>query len=488
MRNQSDDQHGHYVAGEWRAGAEYRPDISPADASDVVGYFATDGASVLDDAIEAAAAAAPAWADASGEQRADALQQVGDEIIRRADELANVLAREEGKTLAESRAEVLRAGRIFRFFAGEAVRVHGTVTPSVRPGVEVSVRRRPVGTVGIITPWNYPIAIPAWKIAPALAFGNSVVFKPADLVPASAWLLAEIISRAGLPAGVFNLVLGSGRTVGARLVSSPDIDALTFTGSSEVGRAIAVGRAERLRKVQLEMGGKNALLVADDADLDLAVTCAVDSGYFSTGQRCTASSRVVVMDRVYEEFVERLAARTRSLTVGHPLDAGVEVGPVASTDQLDQDLAYIKIGAAEGASLVAGGEVLERPTKGNYLAPTLFADATTDMRLSTEEIFGPIVATMRVGSYDEALAVVNDSRYGLTAGIVTRSLARAQHFQRHAAAGMVMVNLPTAGVDYHVPFGGIKDSSLGQREQGFAAREFFTESITSYLNPGQERG
>ena len=335
---------------------------------------------------------------------------------------------------------------------------------------------------GIITPWNYPIAIPAWKIAPALAFGNAVVFKPAEIVPASAWLLTEILSRAGLPDGVFNLVMGSGRTVGAALVDSPAVDALSFTGSSDVGRGIAVGRAGRLGKVQLEMGGKNAMVVASDADLDLAVQCAVDSGFFSTGQRCTASSRIVVMRSVHDAFVDRLVARTEQLTVGHPLDDGVQVGPVASEAQLRQDLDYIEIGRREGATLATGGQRLDRGRTGNYLAPAVFTDATPDMRISTEEIFGPVVAVIPVDTYADAVDVVNDSRFGLTAGIVTRSLARAQHFQQHAEAGMVMVNVPTAGVDYHVPFGGLKDSSLGQREQGFAARDFYTESVTSYVD------
>jgi len=378
---------------------------------------------------------------------------------------------------------VMRAGQIFKFFAGEVLRAAGEKLPSVRPGVDVEVTREPLGVVALITPWNFPSAIPAWKIAPALACGNTVVFKPADLVPGSAWALADILVRAGIPAGVLNLVMGRGSIVGEALVNAPDVAAISFTGSVSTGRAIAAKAVARMAKVQLEMGGKNPLVVLDDADLNVAVNAAVQGAYYSTGQRCTASSRLIVTAGIHERFVAAMAERLGSLKVDDALAAGTDIGPVVDQSQLDQDLAYLEVGKAEGARLAAGGERLQRASDGFYLSPALFTEADNTMRIAREEIFGPVACVIRARDYDEALALANDTEFGLCAGIVTTSLKHASHFKRQAQAGMVMVNLPTAGVDYHVPFGGRKGSSYGPREQGRYAAEFYTTVKTAYTAP-----
>jgi alpha-ketoglutaric semialdehyde dehydrogenase len=406
--------------------------------------------------------------------------RVAQEILARRDELGRLLAREEGKTLPEAVGEVARAGQIFDFFAGETLRIPGEKFPSVRPNVDIEVTREAVGVVGIIAPWNFPIAIPAWKIAPALAYGNTIVFKPADLVPGSAHALSEIIVRAGVPKGVFNLVMGRGSVVGQALLDHRDVDAITFTGSVATGRRVAAACTAMMRKFQLEMGGKNPLIVLDDADLKTAVECAVNGAYFSTGQRCTASSRLVVTEGIYPRFAEALSERMRGLVIDDAVKPGVSVGPVVDQTQLDQDLSYVGIGKDEGAKLALGGERLNRETPGFYMAPALFVDADNSMRISREEIFGPVAAMIPARDYDQALEIANDTEFGLCGGICTTSLKYATHFKRNAQVGMAMVNLPTAGVDYHAPFGGRKGSSLGAREQGRYAAEFYTTVKTAY--------
>jgi acyl-CoA reductase-like NAD-dependent aldehyde dehydrogenase len=430
--------------------------------------------------VQAARAAFPAWSVSGIQARADALDKIGTEILARREELGTLLAREEGKTKPEGIGEAARAGNIFKFFAGECLRLAGETLPSVRPGIGVEVTREPMGVVGLITPWNFPIAIPAWKIAPALAYGNCVVFKPADLVPGCAWALAEIISRSGIPAGVFNLVMGRGSVIGDPLVNHPGVDAISFTGSQAVGGRIAQQCAVNLKKVQLEMGGKNPQVILDDADLAQAVELSVQSAFFSTGQRCTASSRLIVTDAIYPRFLEAMQLRMASLKVGDAQQAGIDIGPVSSLSQLEQDLSYVQIGQDEGAVLVAGGERLARDTEGFYMAPALLTETTATMRINREEVFGPVASIIRVKGYEEALAEANNTPFGLSAGIATTSLKYATHFKRHSQAGMVMVNLPTAGVDYHVPFGGRKSSSYGSREQGKYAQEFFTTVKTAY--------
>lgn len=472
--------HANFINGEWIEGADIRVNISPSDLSDVIGDYSQADSVQAAQAIEAANAAADAWARSTGQQRADMLDFVGTEILARKQELGRLLSREEGKTLADGIGEVSRAGAIFKYFAGEAIRIQGEKLPVMRSGIEADITREPVGVVGIISPWNFPIAIPAWKIAPALAYGNTVVFKPADLVPGCAWELAEIISRAGFAPGVFNLVMGRGSVVGQAILDHKQVDAISFTGSVTTGRKVAESAIKRLAKVQMEMGGKNPLVVLDDADLQTAVDCAIQGAFFQTGQRCTASSRLIVQKGIYPRFLDAMKARMQQLKVDNALTPGVDIGPVVDETQLNQNERYISIAKDEGAGLVLGGERLERDTEGYYFSPALFADCHNDMRIAREEVFGPVAAMIAVDSYEDALAVANDTEFGLSAGICTSSLKYATHFKRNSQVGMVMVNCATAGVDYHVPFGGRKGSSYGPREQGRYAAEFYTTVKTSY--------
>jgi acyl-CoA reductase-like NAD-dependent aldehyde dehydrogenase len=474
-----------YIGGSWVAGAAAAPNVNPSNVKDVIAEYARAQPKDAEAAIAAAKAAFPAWSRSTPQERYEALNKISVEILARKDELGQLLSREEGKTLPEGIGEVIRAGQIFAFFAGEAVRTPGEKIASIRPGVDIEITREPVGVIALITPWNFPIAIPAWKIAPALAYGNCVVFKPADLVPGSAHALAEIIAKAGLPAGVFNLVMGRGSQIGDTLLQHPDIAAISFTGSVATGRKVAAAAvgATPMKKVQLEMGGKNPLVVLDDADVKTAVECATNGAFFSTGQRCTASSRLIVTKGIHDRFVDALTERMKALVVDDALKAGTHVGPVVDQSQLDQDLRYIAVGKDEGAKLHWGGEVLNREHQGFYLQPTLFTGVDNRMRIAREEIFGPVAGVIPVKDYEEAVAVANDTEFGLSAGICTTSLKYASHFKRNAEVGMVMVNLPTAGVDYHVPFGGRKGSSYGSREQGRYAVEFYTTVKTAYTLP-----
>lgn len=477
-----DDLHRNYVAGEWVDG-EAIPNINPSNTDEIVGTYARASADDVKRAIAAAKEAFPAWSRSGIQQRHDILKATSDEILNRRQEIGRLLSREEGKTLAEGIGETVRAGQIFDFFAGECLRLTGETVPSVRPGIEVSMTREAIGVVGIITPWNFPIAIPAWKIAPAICHGNTVVFKPADLVPGCSWVIVDILARAGLPKGVLNLVMGKGSVVGQAIVDSPDIHAMTFTGSVTTGRRVADASVKHLRKFQLEMGGKNPLVVVDDADLKVAVEVAVNGSYFSTGQRCTASSRLIVTAGIHDKFVRALTERLKALVVDDAVKDGTHIGPVVDPSQLKQDEDYIKIAKDEGGTLAFGGARLKRTTPGFYLEPALFTDTTSAMRINREEVFGPVASVIKVKDYDEALSVANDTPFGLTSGICTTSLKYATHFKRNSEAGMVMVNLPTAGVDYHVPFGGRKGSSYGPREQGRYAAEFFTTVKTAYTQP-----
>jgi aldehyde dehydrogenase (NAD+) len=473
-------RHDNYIGGQWQAGIAYSPNINPSNLGDTIAEYALGDAAQVDAAVEAAQAAFPAWSTGGIQARSDALDKIGNEILARKEELGTLLSREEGKTRPEGIGEAARAGQIFKFFAGECLRLAGELLPSVRPGIGVEITREPVGVIGLITPWNFPIAIPAWKLAPALAFGNCVVMKPADLVPGSAWALAEIVARSGIPAGVFNLVMGRGSVIGNALVNHPGVNTVSFTGSVQVGSDIARACAQNLKKVQLEMGGKNPQVVLDDADLAQAVELSVQSAFYSTGQRCTAASRLIVTEGIYPKFVAAMTERMAKIKVGDALTAGTDIGPVSSQSQLEQDLDYVAIGKAEGATLATGGERVKGATEGFYLSPALFSESDASMRINREEIFGPVTSIIRVRDYEEALAVANDTPFGLSSGIATTSLRHATHFKRHSQAGMVMVNLPTAGVDYHVPFGGRKGSSYGPREQGHYAQEFFTTVKTAY--------
>ncbi|RON51807.1 aldehyde dehydrogenase family protein [Pseudomonas frederiksbergensis] len=467
------------IAGEW-VGRHGVPNINPSNTKDVVGLYATGSGDDTRTAIAAAKAAFPAWSRSGILERHTILKKTADEILARKDELGMLLAREEGKTLPEAIGETIRSAQIFDFFAGEVLRLAGEVLPSVRPNIGVEITREAIGVIGIITPWNFPIAIPAWKIAPALCYGNTVVFKPAELVPGSAWAIVDILHRAGLPKGVLNLVMGKGSVVGQAMLDSPDLAGITFTGSTGTGKRVASASIEHNRKFQLEMGGKNPMVILNDADLTVAVEAAANSGFFSTGQRCTASSRLIVTEGIHDKFVAALTEKLKTLVVDDALKSGTHIGPVVDERQLAIDTDYIAIGKQEGAKLAFGGETISRDNPGFYLQPTLFTEATNQMRISREEIFGPVVSVIRVKDYEEALAMANDTPFGLSAGIATTSLKHATHFKRNSEAGMVMVNLPTAGVDFHVPFGGRKASSFGSREQGKYAAEFFTVVKTAY--------
>lgn len=475
---------GIHIAGRWQAGESTVENRNPSDYSDVIGHYGQASAAQLDEALAAARAAQPLWWAAGIQKRHDILMAVGTELMMRAAEIGALLAREEGKPLAEGKGEVYRAGQFFTYYAGEALRQIGDHAESVRPGIGIDVRREPVGVVAIISPWNFPVATPAWKIAPALAFGNAVVWKPANLTPASAVALTGIITRQDIPAGLFSLVSGSGRTIGQRLVESPGIDAISFTGSVTVGRQIASSAIANMTKLQMEMGSKNPMLIMDDADLDLAVAHAANAAFGGTGQKCTAASRLIVHEKIHDVFVEKLVAAARNLKVGHALEDGTQIGPVVSQEQLEQNLGYVDIGRSEGADLLFGGEPLERATRGNFMSPAVFCGTRNDMRINREEMFAPITCVIKAGSYSQALSIANDSEFGLTAGIMTRSLARANHFRANMRAGCVMVNLPTAGTDYHVPFGGRGASSYGPREQGAYAAEFYSTVKTVYTAEG----
>ena len=470
----------HLINGEPLGGEANGESINPSNLDEVVARYPKAGAGEVNDAVKAARAAFAGWSEASPEVRSDVLDKAGWLIMSRAKDLGALLSREEGKTLAEGTGEVMRAARICKYFAGEALRRHGQTLESTRPSIDVETYREPVGVFGLITPWNFPIAIPAWKAAPALAFGNTVVLKPATPTPAIAYAFAQILIEAGAPAGVFNLVIGEGG-VGRAIVDHDGIDGISFTGSQAVGASVAEGAAKRQARVQLEMGGKNPLVVLDDADLERAVACAIDGAFYSTGQRCTASSRIIVTEGIHDRFVEALAARAKSLRVGDALDPQTQIGPAVSEQQLEQNLLYVQIARDEGGTVLTGGEPLTLGKRGYYMAPTVIADTAPDQRINCEEVFGPVASTVKVRDYEEALEIANRGQFGLSAGIVTNSLKHARHFRRHIRAGMVMVNLPTAGVDYHVPFGGTRKSSYGAREQGFAAVEFYTQTKTVYV-------
>ncbi len=473
-----------YIAGDWCDGEGTVANVNPSDVSDVIGHYAQASTADLDRAVAAAREAQPKWWAAGIQRRHDVLMQIGTDLMARAAEIGALLSREEGKPLAEGKGEVYRAGQFFTWFAAEALRNQGDQAESVRPGVEIEVRREPVGVAAIVTPWNFPVATPAWKIAPALAYGNAVVWKPANLTPASAIALAQVIAGAGLPPGTFNMVMGAGRAIGDRLIAHPDIAAITFTGSVEVGQSIATRVLANRAKLQMEMGSKNPMLIMDDCDMDLAVAHACNAAFGGTGQKCTAASRLIVHRKVLDEFTTRLVAAAEALRIGHALAEGTQIGPVVSEAQLAANLDWITKGRAEGADLLTGGQRLDRPTEGYFMAPAVFADTRNDMALNRAEMFAPITCIIPADSYAEALAIANDTPFGLTAGIMTRSLARAAHFRANMRAGCVMVNLPTAGTDYHVPFGGRGLSSFGPREQGRYAAEFFTTVKTAYMAAG----
>lgn len=475
-------RHANYIGGEWVESADAVTNVSPSDLNDVVGDYALAGDAETRMAIDAAYDVAPEWAEVTPQRRFELLDRIGDAILADKERLGELLAREQGKVLAHAIPEAERAGHTFKFFASEVMRNSGELIPSARPGVNIEVTREPMGVVGLITPWNFPIGIPVWKAAAALAYGNTVVLKPPEIVPGSCWELARIIDAVGVPSGVFNLVIGKGRVVGESLLDSPKVAAISFTGSVSVGQRIAAKVVATGKKVQLEMGGKNPLVVLDDAPLSTAVEAAVDGAFYLTGQRCTASSRIIVTEGMHDRFVAAMRARMGELEVGHALNPQSRIGPVVSAAQLEQSLDYVELARAEGVR-VFGGDRLTMDTQGYYMAPALFTETHNGMRINREEMFGPMGAVLRVRDYEEAVATANDTDFGLASGIVTASQKHARHFKRHSQAGLVMVNLPTGGVEYQAPFGGRKGSSYGPREQGRYAAEFYTTVKTAYDYP-----
>ena len=481
MRVLNDSSKTNFVAGQWVSSSSIIRSLNPSDTSDVIGEFAAADSAQVSAAVEAAEHGFLEWSNTPIQKRFDVLDAVGTELAARVDELGALIAREEGKTIRDGIAEARRAAYIFKFAAGEVLRNSAENVQSVRPGLEVQVSREPLGVVGIITPWNFPLAIPAWKIAPALAAGCSIVFKPASYVPACAVALVQILERNGVPPGVINLVVGRGATVGDVLALDPRVCGISFTGSIEVGRSLGERCVARGARVQLEMGGKNPLVVLDDANLKLAIDVAVDGSFYQAGQRCTASSRLIVTDKIYDEFVNGMCDRMKGLAIGNALHLDTDIGPLIDSTARESVLGFVDRAVTQGAEIVAGGKALFRATDGHYMEPTLLLNTTGQMEINQLEVFGPVATVLRVKDYEEALAEANNSRFGLSAGICTQSLRYASDFRRRATTGLVMVNVPTAGLDYHVPFGGRKESSFGPREQGTYGRDFYSIVKTSYV-------
>lgn len=471
-----------FIAGRWIDGATPFTTTNPSDLDETVGHYSKVGEADVREAMAAARAAQPGWAACNMQVRADVLRKAGDILIARSEEIGTLLSREEGKTRPEGIGEAIRAGQCFHYAAGEVVRAQGEFYHSMRDGYNVLVTREPVGVVAAITPWNFPIALPSWKVAGALAYGNTVVLKPSTFVPGCAVMLAQVLEAAGVPPGVFNLVMGDGRATGNVMID--EADALTFTGGTVTGRTVLARAAETMTKCQLELGGKNALVVLDDADLDLAVDIASNGAWIQTGQRCTGTERLIVTRGVHDAFVERMAAAAKAYRVGHALDPQTQIGPVANAPQLNENLQFVRDAVGEGADLIAGGGAVECATRGLFMAPTLLIGTRGEWRCNQQESFGPIASVIQVEGLDEAIAVANACEYKLSSGIATTNLRHAERFRRASQAGMVMINAPTAGLEYHVPLGGRAPSGYGPRETGAATAEFFTESKTSYINHG----
>jgi aldehyde dehydrogenase (NAD+) len=474
-----------YVAGQWVECKSHEtfPNINPADTDEVVGLFQASGPADVQEACDVAAKAQPGWAALPAPRRGEYLFKAAEILESRLAKLGEDMTREEGKTLPEAKAEVKRAINIFRYFGGEGARQFSYQIPSERENVFCYTMRKPLGVVGLITPWNFPSAIPAWKMAPALVGGNTVVIKPASLAPLSALRLVEALHEAGVPAGAINYVTGGGGTVGNTLVDHPAIRAVSFTGSCEVGNTLYDRVARRKIRVQLEMGGKNPTVVLKDADLNYAADVLVNGAFFSTGQKCTACSRAVIERAIYEPLVEILVAKTKKMKVGNGLEPGIDMGPAVDASQLETDLKYIEIAKQEGAKLLCGGNRLTGGIydRGYFVEPTIFGDVVPQMRIAQEEVFGPVLALMVAEDFDDAMRLANSARFGLSASIVSRDLTRVHQFINGIQAGLITVNLPTAGVEYQLPFGGTKESSFGMREQGPLALDFYTETRTVYL-------
>ncbi|MBM7551605.1 alpha-ketoglutaric semialdehyde dehydrogenase GucD [Thalassobacillus pellis] len=459
--------------------------INPANSKEKIGYVQNSTREDVDHAVKAAKHAKKTWRQLSGAERGNYLYKIADVMERRHEEIAETLTKEMGKTLPEAKGETSRGIAILRYYAGEGMRETGDVIPASNRKALMYTDRVPLGVVGIITPWNFPVAIPVWKMAPALIYGNTVVIKPAQEAAVTAAKVIECMEEAGLPEGVVNLVTGRGSIVGQGIIDHPDVNGITFTGSNSVGKSVAEGAVARGAKYQLEMGGKNPIIIADDADLDEAVEATISGGLRSTGQKCTATSRVIVQEGIYAQFKEKLLQRTREITIGNGMDDDIWMGPCVNEAQLDTVLSYIEKGKTEGATLLLGGDRPKDPEleNGFYVNPTIFEDVRPGMTIAQEEIFGPVLSLLKVSTIEEALEVANDVPFGLSASIFTKNTDNMFEFIDEMEAGLVRVNFETAGVELQAPFGGVKDSSYGPREQGSAAKEFFTSIKTVYIKP-----
>ena len=492
MTTQGHSQLLHHIGGEWTAGhgGGSAPNVSPADTRQQLGTFVQGDQTDVDAAVAAAKAALPGWRAVPAPKRGAIMGRAAVLMAERTEELARALSLEEGKLLSESRGEVQKSINVLEFMAGEGRRLNGETVPSEMPSTFAYTARAPLGVVGVITPWNFPVCIPVWKIAPALLCGNTVVFKPASLTPWTADLVTRIFLDAGVHPGALNLVYGSGSKVGQRLVTHPDVVALSFTGSTEVGTRLYADAAPLLKKVQCEMGGKNPVIVLEDADLELAAAGTVMGAFGSTGQRCTATSRAIVMEGVADRFVELVLKQARDIAPGDPLTASSQMGPAVDEGQFKTDLSYVEIGKKEGAKLLCGGERCSDDARkhGFFMTPAVFDHVKPGSRLAQEEVFGPVLSVIRVKDFDEAVEVANSVRYGLTSSIYTQNIARCMQYAERIETGMLHVNSPTVGGEAHLPFGGTKATGVGAREMGKTAIEFYSEWRTVYIDyTGQKR-
>jgi acyl-CoA reductase-like NAD-dependent aldehyde dehydrogenase len=472
-----------YINGEWVAADKTFENRNPANTDEVVGLFSKGTPRDMAAAADAAAAAFPAWSAMAAPARGNILYKAAEIMDRKFDQLGADMTREEGKTLPEAKGEVRRAINILRYFGGEGSRMPGMIVPSERDRVHMFAIRKPLGVVGLVTPWNFPSAIPAWKLAPALIAGNTVVLKPASSAPLSAWRIVEALHEAGIPKGVINFVAGSGGELGQALVDAKPLKAISFTGSCQIGEWLHTEASKRRLRIQLEMGGKNPTIVLADADFTSAVENVVNAAFFSTGQKCTATSRAIVEDSIYDKFMNALVERTKKLKVGDGMQPGIDIGPAVDQAQLNTVLEYIAVGKKEAGAPKVGGNRLTGAgfDKGFFVEPTIFGDVTEDMRIAQEEIFGPVLAVMRAKDFNDALRIANKVPFGLSASIQSTNVSRVFDFVYGMEAGLLTVNLPSAGVEYQLPFGGSKESSFGPKEQGPAALEFYSDYKTIYL-------
>jgi len=469
------------IAGEWKDSDEVSENINPSDTSDTISTFYRGTYDHIFETINFAKEVQKDWAKSSITLRQEILTDIAEKLLANKDYYGEIIAREAGKPIKEAIDEVVKSAEFFTYFAAEAIRQKGAFMDSPRDSVDIEVINEPVGVIGVITPWNYPLAIAAWKIAPALAYGNSVILKPSSQTPAIAYILAKIIDTTKLPKGVFSLVFGKGGVIGNALAESKKVHAITFTGSVAVGQELAKRSITSMTKLQLEMGSKNSLIILDDADIDIAVEASIKGAYNANGQKCTSCSKLIVTEGIYDKFLEAFKAKMQSLVVGNAMNPKSQIGPCIDKKQLDANLEYIKLGQEEGATLVCGGEAIKAETEGYYFSPALFVDGKSSMRINQEEMFAAIACVIKVKDYEEAIDVLNDTEFGLSGGIITNNLKKAMQFKHDAEIGNVMINLPTAGMDNHVPFGGRKGSSYGSREKSYAASDFYTTTKTAYI-------